>query len=137
MPNGRPTELTIERLEMAEASLEQSPLLSVLAGKLGVTDRTIRNWHRWGREEAEKREKGKEPSENRTAHVRFFQLIKKAHADFKIRHLTTITERLLGWQALAWTLERLWPAEFGQQRHEMAAIKKELADLKKHIGADV
>ena len=40
------------------------------------------------------------------------------------------------WQAAAWTLERRYPEEFSTHAKELAALRKEVVDLRKLVPPD-
>jgi hypothetical protein len=130
---GRPTSLTPAVLKSAEESLKECPILSVLAGRLGVTDRTIRRWHVWGRVEAERREAGHAPDPKKDMYVLFCQTIKATHAGHKCGLWKKSAAGESGWQAAMTCLERYWPEEFSSYSLELKLLRKELADLRKAI----
>lgn len=55
--------------------------------------------------------------EAKSKYVEFFNSVKTAKAAFRIYHMTKIREAAENgsWQASAWSLERLFPDEYGRQ----------------------
>lgn len=80
---------------------------------------TFKNWRREGKREVE-------------PFMSFIADIKRAEAIAVREHLGAVTKaRDKSWQAAAWWLERKYPELYGPMRHEIAEIKKTIAELQK------
>lgn len=89
------------------------------AAKAGISERSLLRWLAWGKA-------GKEPFASLVA------ALKRVEANYIQKHLKTITDASYdSWQAAAWILERRHPEEFGSNRHEIAELKKAVAQLSK------
>jgi hypothetical protein len=133
MPGGRPSSLTLDRLQAAELFLSKCPLLYILAGRIGVTYTTVKNWMRAGLVETVRREKGREPAAKYDNHVRFLAAVKNAQAKWMEELTDTIRNTPRGWERYAWMLERCFPQHFSLNRLEIRLLRKELDDLKKQV----
>jgi hypothetical protein len=131
---GRPSSLTPAVLKQAKECLAECPLLCILAGRLGVTYRTVCNWQRAGRLEAERRDRsGYQPLDKFDNHVQIFHAIKRAQADWQLALMAAIKADPQGWQRYAWLLERCFPEHYSNNRLELRELRRELADLRKAI----
>jgi hypothetical protein len=66
----------------------------------------------------------------------FFDALKREEGVFITKALTeiqAIAKNAKQWTAWAWILERRWPEEFGQSRHEITELKKQLKELENLI----
>jgi hypothetical protein len=131
---GRPSSLTPAVLQQAKECLAECPQLCVLAGRLGVTYRTVCNWQRAGRVAAERRNRaGNKLLDKFDNHVEIFHAIKEAQARWQLEMMAAIKADPQGWQRYAWLLERCFPEHYSSNRLELRELRRELVDLRKAI----
>src|SRR5262245_12179923 len=148
MPGGRPTELTAQILEDIRRILPTCLYLETVADFLGVHRTTWRKWLARGTKEAKRlaqNRRGK-PRAKEALYLEFFYTYKKAVAEGLIFDLSIIKKasqdqeiknpegKTVGmrpgqWQAAAWRAERRFPSHWGNNRKEIAEIKKQIAQL--------
>lgn len=115
--SGRDTKLTPEVHARLCDDLANAVPRRFACERAGVGVRTFRRWLAWGRD-------GEEPFAALLAGV------KKAEADAVAKHLSNIEAHAAdSWQASAWTLERRWNEEFGSQKAELKALRKQIQEL--------
>lgn len=116
---GRKTSLTPEVHEAFVKAIAEGLNYTQACAVIGISHTTCRKW----------RVKGKSGG---GIYGSFVADIKRAEAEAIRQHLAAVTSaRDKSWQAAAWWLERKYPELYGQQRHEIAEIKKTLAELQK------
>ena len=124
---GRPSQLKDpHRSALLESIRKGAPPLKACESA-GVKRSTYYGWQEKGRAD---QEAGK-----LTAFAEFLDDLRKAEADF----IATTTAKIYDagpktWQAFAWLLERRFPELFGDNRHEIRAIRKELAEVMRRLG---
>jgi hypothetical protein len=133
----RPAKLTDDAIGAAAQFLERGGPQSELAAHLGVSRST---WYRWLKEG----EAAFEDGEDALQVARLYQAVRKAQTDLQSWSLASILRAGMGaidpvtrnrekgdWKALAWLLERRFPAEFGPTQRIDATVHAptEPADL--------
>ena len=75
----------------------------------GISEQSFYSYMKQAKDDEEKGKK--------SVFTEFFESVKKAKASFRIYHMTKIREAAESgnWQASAWSLERLFPDEYGRQ----------------------
>jgi transposase len=116
---GRTPKLTDEIRKSILDDLATGNTQACAAARAGISARTLRRWLAAGRA-------GRQPF------VSFLSAVKKAEQDaqaFCVRTILTASKK--SWQAAAWFLERRYPAEFGNNRAELAELRRRLNELEK------
>jgi lambda repressor-like predicted transcriptional regulator len=103
--------LTPEIAQHIVAGLAAGSFLKTVAGQVGVTPRTLRNWLRRGQ------------SEDEPFYAEFARAVARAEAIGEGAALERIWVAR-NWQASAWFLERRWPQRYGRRALLRAPPKK-------------
>lgn len=116
-----------------------TPFHDSLAALVGVHLDTFRGWLREGRRaERAIEEKGIEPTEHQERCIRVVHTLKKGRAESEVALLTLIREAAnTHWQSACRLLELLKPERYGQNRHEIAQLKREIRELETKIASTV
>ncbi len=133
---GNPTIITPDIVDEFERLLPTVAYIETVADLLGISRITWRTWVKWGRQEVMRLEKDSSaiPVPHLSLYVDFYYAFKRGMAAYQARNLHNISERAPDqWQASAWLLERRFPEKYGDQRHEIAEIKKQVAELEKGL----
>lgn len=121
---GRPSKLTPEIQEAFVKAIAEGLNYAQACNVIGVSYTAYRKWRRKGRS-------------GQGVYGAFVAEIKRAEAEAIRQHLAAVTSaRDKSWQAAAWWLERKYPHIYGQQRHEIAEIKRTLAEIQKEQQKD-
>lgn len=130
MGAGRPCILTRELIEQVASLLPRALYIETVAGQVGITSETFREWQRLGARENRRREEGKEPDPTLNLHCEFSSTIKRVTAEAEADYLSCIQAAgSQAWTALAWILERRFPQRWATNRGELRALAKEMAKL--------
>jgi transposase len=82
--------------------------------QVGIHHATYYNWNR----QALAAQKKRKLNDEQTRYLNFFEAVKKARAESKIRCVISIDKaanKLDDWRAAAWLLERRFPEEYGRR----------------------
>jgi hypothetical protein len=127
--------LTEQRVKLLVKALSLGTPRMQCARLVGVTYQTLKNW--WNRGEAAWERAGQceeKVKEDDRLYVSLFvgagQSMAKAVQD-ALSNVKTAGKK--NWQAAAWLLARWCPERFADNRHELIALKKQLAELLKAL----
>lgn len=123
MAGGRPTKLTPELLDEAEALMRDFMCLTPVAHMLGIMPRTIHYWYKRG-----ERENG--------LFGEFFHRMKKAQSETERALLHEIRRGVDNWQSRAWLLERALPDRWGKRERLDVIVRREAERLASEYGLD-
>lgn len=123
--NGRPTKLTIQKINEICHYIEHGNYLEVSAHIVGLSKKTVYNWLQIGKREREQAEQEeREWSEDKKLYAYFSQEFEKAHAMAEARDVAIITKASeTVWQASAWRLERRTPQRWAKREHITAQVE--------------
>ena len=120
---GRPSKFAPDTAAVVLAHVRRGSPRHVAANAAGLGRSTLMRWLARGKKE-------------RRGHFRdFWDALKKAEAELVIElveRITAAAERGT-WQAAAWTLERRHPEQFSTHVKELAALRKEVVELRLKI----
>jgi hypothetical protein len=117
----RPTKLTPELQTEFMAALARCYYLETAADLVGIDRRSVYYWLKRGKRT------------RRRPYREFFLAFKKTMAVKEALNIKSV-EEAGQWTARAWLLERSCPERWGNQRKELAEIKRDLAELRKKLG---
>mgnify|MGYP000952696926 CR=1 FL=1 len=100
----KPSKLTPEAQETICRLTREGKFLSAAATKAGVHRDTVYGWLERGEADP--------PAEGDEIYVEFARAFRDAEADMEVWAIEQICEKVKGWQAIAWLLERRWPARY-------------------------
>lgn len=132
---GRQPEITPEKVTLIVTAIANGTPRMQAAALARISYTSYRNWVAWGEEAWQKAGECQEKVKDADRlYVRLFLEVAEVKAKLVSEALTNI--RKAGkkhWQANAWVLSRLCPAQFADNRQELAAIKKQFADFMREI----
>ncbi|CAN5420774.1 hypothetical protein BH11PLA2_BH11PLA2_32730 [soil metagenome] len=117
---GRPDKLDLDRQKVLLTAVRAGLPLKHAAKLAGIGRSTLFKWLAKGR------------SESRGPRRDLVDALKKAETELMREALDSIrkiAKTAKQWTAWAWLLERRWPDDFGQQRHEISELKKQLKEV--------
>ncbi len=120
---GRPSKFVPEAAAVVRAHVRRGSPRHIAANAAGLGRSTLMRWMARGKKEL----RGKFRD--------FWDALKKAEAEMVIelvQRINAAAERGT-WQAAAWTLERRYPEEFSTHGRELAALRKEVVELRKKV----
>ena len=123
---GRPSKFAPDTAAVVLAHVRRGSPRHVAANAAGLGRSTLMRWLARGKKE------------RRGQFRDFWDALKKAEAELVIelvQRINAAAERGT-WQAAAWTLERRHPEHFSTHAKELAALRKEVVDLRKLVPPD-
>ena len=124
---GRPSKFVPEVATAVLAHVRRGSPRHIAANAAGLGRSTLMRWMARGK------------SERRGQFRDFWDALKKAEAELVIelvQRINAAAERGT-WQAAAWTLERRYPEIYSTHAKELAALRKEVVELRKLVPPDV
>ncbi len=131
---GRPPILTDEIIEEFAQVLPVVAYLETVGDLLGICTRTWKTWNTNGK--AELLRLSQDPTAvldpTKELYLKFHLMFKRSLAQSSLRNIRNIVSKSdQQWQAAAWLEERRHPELWGDQRREIAEIKRDIAEMKK------
>jgi len=114
---GRPSKFDAEKAARIVDLIRGGNYAETAAASAGISKVTFYNWKREGARERDKRQNPRyKPNPKMSGFVEFLNGVEKAEAECEVRGITRI--QLVAreeWTAMAWYLERKFPARWGRR----------------------
>jgi hypothetical protein len=131
---GRPPLLTPELIQEAEQLLPFCVYSTILTAHLGIGRWIWCKWVREGKRLKRQQDQGKVIDPADQIKIDLVEAIDRAMANREIELAKTIQKASIRhWQAAAWLLERTTPERWGDDRKELALIKKRQNEMEARL----
>lgn len=114
----RRSKLTQETQQKVVDAITLGAVYALAAQYAGITETTMYNWMKRGREEIERLDENGRTKlrKSEVPFVKFFEAVKRAEGAAAMGWLAMVEKAAVDtWQAAAWKLERRYPRDYGRQ----------------------